>query len=62
MIRDYKVEEIFEDIPGDDKKVLMKIPEEIMKQQGWVEGTKIKVEWGDKGTIIISKVEENGKK
>ena len=60
---EYKVEDIFEDIPGDDKKCLMKIPDEIMEMQGWKEGTKIKIEWGDKGTIIISEVtEENGKK
>lgn len=59
----YKVEEIFHDIPGDDKNVMMTIPPEIMEQQGWKEGDKIKVEIGDKGTIIITKVEEeNGKK
>jgi len=55
---EYKVEDIFEDIPGDDKKVLMKIPEEIMEAQGWTEGTKIRVKWGDQGTIIIEEVKE----
>ena len=54
----YKVEEIFQDIPGDDKNVTMTIPPEIMKKQGWKEGTKIKVEVGDKGTIIITEVKD----
>jgi len=59
----YKAEEIFQDIPGDDKNVTMTIPPEIMEKQGWKEGDTIKVEIGDKGTIIITKVEEeNGKK
>ena len=59
----YKAEEIFQDIPGDDKNVMMTIPPEIMEKQGWKEGDTIKVEIGDKGTIIITKVEEeNGKK
>ena len=59
----YKAEEIFQDIPGDDKNVLMTIPPEIMEKQGWKEGTKIKVEVGDQGSIIISEVkEDNGEK
>jgi hypothetical protein len=55
---EYKVEDIFEDIPGDEKQVIMKIPEEIMEAQGWKEGTKIRVKWGDQGTIIIEEVKE----
>jgi len=55
----YKAEEIFQDIPGDDKNVLMTIPPEIMEKQGWKEGTKIKVEVGDQGSIKISEVKEN---
>ena len=34
---EYKVEDIFQDVPGDDKKVIMTIPEEIMEKQGWTE-------------------------
>lgn len=56
----YTQEEIFEDIPGDENNVMMKIPDDIMEAQGWKEGDTIKVEWGDQGTIIISKVENNG--
>lgn len=54
---EFKVEDIFQDIPGDKKMMNMKIPDEIMEQQGWKEGDTIKIEWGDKGTIIISKVD-----
>ena len=54
----YKAEEIFQDIPGDDKNVMMTIPPEIMEKQGWKEGTKIKVEIGDQGSIIITEVKE----
>tara|TARA_B100001057_G_C22705689_1_gene893660 strand:+ start:548 stop:739 length:192 start_codon:yes stop_codon:yes gene_type:complete len=54
---EFKVEDIFQDIPGDKKMMNMKIPDEIMKQQGWKEGDNIKIEWGDKGTIIITKVD-----
>tara|TARA_B100000212_G_scaffold335789_1_gene308227 strand:+ start:3275 stop:3454 length:180 start_codon:yes stop_codon:yes gene_type:complete len=56
---EYKVEDIFQDVPGDDKKVIMTIPEEIMEKQGWTEGTKIKVKWGDQGTIIIEEMKDN---
>lgn len=58
----YKVEDIFHDIEGDPNNVNMTIPPEIMEKQGWTEGTKIKVEIGDKGTIIITEVkdEESG--
>lgn len=54
----YKTEEIFQDIPGDDKNVMMTIPPEIMEKQGWKEGDTIKVEIGDKGTIIITQVKD----
>lgn len=54
----FKAEEIFEDIPGDDKNVVMKIPDEIMKAQGWDEGTKVKILVGDQGTVIIQEAEK----
>ena len=58
--KEYKVEDIFQDIEGDDKNTLMTIPPEILEAQGWGEGTKIKVGVGDKGTIIISEVKSEG--
>jgi len=57
----YKVEEIFHDIPGDPDNVNMTIPPEIMESQGWKEGDNIKVEIGDQGTIIITKVDKEEK-
>ena len=60
----FKVEEIFEDIPGDPENVIMNIPEEIAKKAGLNPGDNIKVLWGDQGTIIIEKIdakESNGK-
>ena len=53
----YKVEDIFHDIPGDDKMMNMTIPPEIMEAQGWKEGDNLKIEWGDQGSIIITKLD-----
>ena len=55
----FKVEDIFEDIEGDEENVLMNIPPEILDAQGWKEGDNLKIEWGDQGSIVISKVEES---
>ena len=54
---EFKVEDIFQDIPGDDKMMNMTIPPEIMEAQGWKEGDNLKIEWGDQGSIIITKLE-----
>ena len=51
----YRVEELFEDIEGDADNVLFKIPEEICKIQGWVEGDTINIKVED-GAMILSKV------
>jgi len=51
-----KVEEIFEDIEGDDDNVLMNIPPEIMELQGWKEGDTLRIETLDYG-LSITKVE-----
>ena len=54
----YKAEEIFEDIPDDPQNVNMKIPDEIAEQVGLEPGDKIRILWGDKGTIVLEKVTE----
>jgi antitoxin component of MazEF toxin-antitoxin module len=51
----YKVEDIFQDIPGDSENVNFTIPPEIMEAQGWKEGDSINIEWGDQGSIVLSK-------
>jgi len=54
----YKVEDIFQDDPEDENNTIMTIPEEILREKGWGEGTRIKVEVGDQGTIIITEIKE----
>jgi bifunctional DNA-binding transcriptional regulator/antitoxin component of YhaV-PrlF toxin-antitoxin module len=58
----YKAEEIFKDIEGDTDNVNMIIPPEILESQGWKIGDKLRFEVGDKGTIIITKPEEDNDK
>lgn len=55
----YKAEDIFQDIEGDPDHVTMTIPEEVLKAKGWGEGTRIKVEVGDQGTLVITEVKDN---
>jgi hypothetical protein len=50
----YKVEDIFEDIEGDDKNVLMNIPPEVSERMGWTEGDVLKIVVED-GVISIEK-------
>ena len=54
---EFKVEDIFEDIPEDLENVNMTIPEEIQKAAGIHPGDTVKILWGDQGTIIIEKVD-----
>jgi hypothetical protein len=56
--REYKVEEIFEDIEDDPENVLMNIPPEISEQMGWQPGDTLKINI-ERGIISITKV-ENG--
>jgi len=54
----YKVEDIFEDIEGDEENVLMNIPPEIQEKMGWVEGDILKISVED-GQISMTKVEKD---
>jgi AbrB family looped-hinge helix DNA binding protein len=53
---EFKVEDIFEDIPEDPENVIMNIPKEIRDEVGLKEGDPIRVLWGDQGSIIIEKI------
>lgn len=53
----YKQEEIFQDIPNDAENSLMTIPPEVSEAVGLVPGDTVKIEVGDKGTIIINKID-----
>ena len=44
-----------------EKNVIMKIPDEIAKQVGIDPGDAVKVLWGDKGSIVIQKLEQTEK-
>lgn len=50
----YKVEDIFQDIEGDNNNVLMNIPPEISERMGWKEGDVLKIVVED-GVISIEK-------
>jgi hypothetical protein len=54
MQKTYKVEELFEEIPGDPDNVMMKIPDEICEAQGWKEGDTLTIKVED-GALVISK-------
>ena len=53
----YKVEDIFEDIEGDDDNVLMNIPPEVSERMGWKPGDTLRITVED-GNLTIVKVEE----
>ena len=55
----YHVDDIFEDIKGDDKNILMKIPPEICEKMGWKPGDSLSVTQEENETITIKKI-ENG--
>lgn len=54
----YKVEDVFQDIEGDDKNVLMNIPPEIAERMGWQPGDVLKIVVED-GNIVITKVQKD---
>jgi formylmethanofuran dehydrogenase subunit D len=56
----YAADDIFQDIEGDDKNVLMTIPPEIMEKMGWGEGTNIIITTNENGTVTMTAKEEDG--
>ena len=55
----YKVEDIFQDIEGDEENVLMTIPPEVREKMGWIEGDVLRIKVLEEGGISIEKV-DNG--
>lgn len=51
-MKNYYVEELFSDIPGDPANVLLTFPPEIIEQVGWIEGDTIHFEVRDNQLII----------
>jgi hypothetical protein len=53
----YNADDIFEDIPGDPDNVIMKIPPEILEQNGWKTGDTLIIE-AEEGRLILKKKDE----
>ena len=51
---EYKVEDIFQDIEGDDDNMNMTIPPEVSERMGWKEGDVLKIVV-EEGVISIEK-------
>tara|TARA_Y100000385_G_scaffold207273_1_gene214887 strand:+ start:225 stop:446 length:222 start_codon:yes stop_codon:yes gene_type:complete len=58
---EYKVEDIFQDIPNDPENIKMTIPPEIMEQVGLNTGDTVRITYGDMGTLILEKVDNKEK-
>jgi hypothetical protein len=50
----FKVEDIFESIPGDEENVIMKFPPEVLEEAGWKEGDMLNIEIVD-NTVVVTK-------
>ena len=51
----YKVDEIFENIPGDPDNVIMKFPPELEKELGWLINDTINITL-DGNSIVLSNI------
>lgn len=58
MMYTYKVEDIFQDIEGDNEYCLMVIPEEIMTLAGFKIGDRVSIEVLNQ-TLLIKRIGEN---
>lgn len=52
----YKVEDIFEDIEGDDENIMMNIPPEILEKMGWKEGDRLSIKVTEDKSISITRI------
>ena len=59
-MRTFRVEEIFEDIPGDEENVLMNIPLEICKELGWKPGDTLEIKIMEEVLCISIEKKTNG--
>jgi len=54
----FNVEDILINDPDNPNQSILQIPDEILQDQGWTEGTELKIKIGDQGTIIIEEVKK----
>lgn len=52
-MKTYKYEDLFHDDP-ETGEIILTIPQEILDEKGWTEGTKLKIEIGDQGSLILT--------
>ena len=53
--KEYKYEDLFH-VDKDSGETILTIPPELLKEKGWDEGTKLKIEVGDMGTLILTEI------
>ena len=53
--KEYQYEDIFH-VDKDSGETILTIPPELLKEKGWDEGTKLKIEVGDLGTLILTEI------
>jgi len=58
---EYKVEDIFQDIPNDPENIMMNLPPEVMEEAGIKPGDTVKILLGDQGSLIIEKLDKKDK-
>ena len=56
-LKEYKVEDIFEDDPDNPDNVLMTIPPEIAEQMGWEPGDVLKITV-EEGSMVLEKKQD----
>lgn len=61
-MKEYKYEDLFSIDPDNPDEMLLTIPQEIMDEKGWSEGTRIRLSIGDQGSLIIEDLDELEKK
>ena len=56
--KEYKYEDLFHvETKGPRAgKTILTLPPELLKEKGWDEGTKLKIEVGDMGTLILTEI------
>ena len=53
--KEYHYEDLFH-VDKDSGETILTIPPELLKEKGWDEGTKLKIEVGDMGTLILTEI------
>lgn len=52
----YNAEDIFQEIPDDPDNIILKFPEELLKEAGWQEGDTLNIQV-ENGVITVTKID-----